>query len=229
MDESWATEGIPTSFYSRHKVAVERLLDRLEREAPGLRVARLRPALIFKRRRRHGDPPSVRRAAAARCAAPPRFDPFRARPPAPAVSGRTFPGRGRRLPARAALRGPGSLQRGRRAADRPARAGRDPPGPGRPRADRRAASGRRSHLQAAPSAHRARLAGHGPGCSPDRQSRARAELGCSPQHSATDTFRELLDGLRHGSDDETPPLARGTSGPLRIRELLTGVGARQGL
>ena len=36
----------------------------------------------------------------------------------------------------------------------------------------------------------------------------------------------LLDGMRQGSDYPTPPLARGTSGPLRIRELGTGLGAR---
>jgi UDP-glucose 4-epimerase len=49
VDESWPTEGIPTSAYSRHKVAVERLLDQFEGEAPGARVVRMRPGLIFKR------------------------------------------------------------------------------------------------------------------------------------------------------------------------------------
>src|SRR5438105_862913 len=48
VDEAWPTDGIPSSFYSRHKVEVERLLDRLERERPELRVVRMRPALIFK-------------------------------------------------------------------------------------------------------------------------------------------------------------------------------------
>jgi nucleoside-diphosphate-sugar epimerase len=47
--ESWPTEGIPSSPYSRHKAAVERLLDELEAEAaPGMRIVRLRPGLIFK-------------------------------------------------------------------------------------------------------------------------------------------------------------------------------------
>jgi UDP-glucose 4-epimerase len=50
VEESWPTDGIPTSFYSRHKSATERLLDRLEAENPDLRVVRLRPALIFKGR-----------------------------------------------------------------------------------------------------------------------------------------------------------------------------------
>jgi nucleoside-diphosphate-sugar epimerase len=48
VDESWPTEGIPSSFYSRHKVAQERLLDSFEREQPTIRVVRMRPALIFK-------------------------------------------------------------------------------------------------------------------------------------------------------------------------------------
>ena len=46
VDESWPTEGIPSSFYSRHKAAVERALDRLERDRRTLRVVRLRPGLI---------------------------------------------------------------------------------------------------------------------------------------------------------------------------------------
>src|ERR687896_1523067 len=49
VDESWPTEGIESSFYSRHKAEVERVLDRFERESPAVRVVRLRPALIFKR------------------------------------------------------------------------------------------------------------------------------------------------------------------------------------
>jgi len=49
VDESWPTDGIPSSFYSRHKAEVERLLDRFEQEHPSVRSVRLRPALIFKR------------------------------------------------------------------------------------------------------------------------------------------------------------------------------------
>jgi UDP-glucose 4-epimerase len=49
VSEDWPTEGIATSFYSAHKAAVERMLDRLEREVPGLRIVRLRPGLIFSR------------------------------------------------------------------------------------------------------------------------------------------------------------------------------------
>ncbi|WP_432496138.1 NAD-dependent epimerase/dehydratase family protein [Kineococcus gypseus] len=49
VDESWPTTGVPTSQYSREKVAVEAHLDVLEAQAPGLTVARVRPALVFQR------------------------------------------------------------------------------------------------------------------------------------------------------------------------------------
>jgi nucleoside-diphosphate-sugar epimerase len=49
VDESWPTDGTPTSFYARHKAEVERLLDRFQLEQAETRVARLRPGLIFKR------------------------------------------------------------------------------------------------------------------------------------------------------------------------------------
>ncbi|HEX6986160.1 MAG TPA: NAD-dependent epimerase/dehydratase family protein, partial [Planctomycetaceae bacterium] len=48
VDESWPTDGVQTSFYSRHKAAVERILDDFERRNEAISVARLRPALIFK-------------------------------------------------------------------------------------------------------------------------------------------------------------------------------------
>src|SRR4051812_32207128 len=49
VDESWPTEGIPTSFYARHKAAVERILDAFAAAHPDVRVVRLRPGLIFQR------------------------------------------------------------------------------------------------------------------------------------------------------------------------------------
>jgi UDP-glucose 4-epimerase len=56
--------------------------------------------------------------------------------------------------------------------------------------------------------------------------RARDELGWAPSRSATETLRELIDGIHDGAELGTPPLERATSGPARIRELLTGLGAR---
>jgi UDP-glucose 4-epimerase len=49
VDESWPCEGIPASWYSRHKAEVERRLDRLEERHPALAVVRLRPAITTKR------------------------------------------------------------------------------------------------------------------------------------------------------------------------------------
>ncbi|MCU1516666.1 MAG: epimerase [Pseudarthrobacter sp.] len=48
-DESWPATGIAGSHYSRHKAEQELLLDRFEADNPGIRVARLRPGLIFQR------------------------------------------------------------------------------------------------------------------------------------------------------------------------------------
>lgn len=49
VDEDHPTDGIAASTYSRHKARVERMLDRFEERAPGVRVVRIRPALVFKR------------------------------------------------------------------------------------------------------------------------------------------------------------------------------------
>ena len=57
-------------------------------------------------------------------------------------------------------------------------------------------------------------------------SRARRELGWTPGRGADEALTELLGGLRDRAGFDTPPLARDTGGPMRIRELLTGVGGR---
>jgi nucleoside-diphosphate-sugar epimerase len=57
-------------------------------------------------------------------------------------------------------------------------------------------------------------------------SRARQELGWQPRSSATDALVELLNGMREGADEQTPPLAGESSGPARVREFLTSLGAR---
>ena len=48
VPETWPTDGVPSAWYSRHKSAVERILDEVEAANPGMRVVRLRPGLIFK-------------------------------------------------------------------------------------------------------------------------------------------------------------------------------------
>src|SRR5689334_19184639 len=46
VDESWPTDGVPTSQYSRHKAAAEHHLDVFERRKPGVVVTRLRPGIV---------------------------------------------------------------------------------------------------------------------------------------------------------------------------------------
>lgn len=48
VDESWPIGGVPGSWYGEQKTEAERRLDAIEAEFPGLRVVRLRPALIMK-------------------------------------------------------------------------------------------------------------------------------------------------------------------------------------
>jgi nucleoside-diphosphate-sugar epimerase len=57
-------------------------------------------------------------------------------------------------------------------------------------------------------------------------SRIRGELGWEPRRTAGEALLELLRGMRRNDGVETPPLQSGGSGPLRIREFLTGVGGR---
>jgi len=59
--------------------------------------------------------------------------------------------------------------------------------------------------------------------------RARDELGWRAHRSSEEALAELIEGIRQGAGFDTPPLARRTSGPLRVREIATGLGARIGL
>jgi nucleoside-diphosphate-sugar epimerase len=49
VDESWPTHGWPDAAYCREKAYLERALDVFERDHPGIRVVRMRPAFLFKR------------------------------------------------------------------------------------------------------------------------------------------------------------------------------------
>jgi UDP-glucose 4-epimerase len=228
VDESWPTTGIASSFYSRHKAAIERDLDRLGREQPGLRIVRLRPGLIFKRtaateiRRLFAGPllPSALLRS--------RLAPF-----APEIPGLRFQavhsddvGEAYRRAIVSDAAGPFNI------AAEPAIG-----------SDELAALlhvGRRVRLAprvaraAAAAAYRLRLTPTEPGWLDLAlnvplmdTARARSQLGWTPARSATDALAELVEGMREGADDHTPPLARQTGGPARVREFLTGVGARQ--
>jgi nucleoside-diphosphate-sugar epimerase len=49
VDESWPTDGVPSSWYSRSKAMAERLLDAHEAGSSGTVVSRLRPGIIGQR------------------------------------------------------------------------------------------------------------------------------------------------------------------------------------
>jgi nucleoside-diphosphate-sugar epimerase len=226
VDESWPAHGIRSSFYARHKVAVERQLDRLEREQPQLRVVRMRPGLIFKAPaateiRRLFAGPFLPRALVRSSLIP--FVPDVTRLRFQAVHSLDV-GDAFRRALLSDARGAFNL-----AADPPigpaelaeilqARRLKIPP-----RVLRAAAAVTFAlHLQPTePGWLDMALA------VPLMDSaRACAELGWMPRHSATDALRELIEGIRAGDDLKTPPLARATSGPGRIQELLTGIGRR---
>ncbi|MBV9336992.1 MAG: NAD-dependent epimerase/dehydratase family protein [Solirubrobacterales bacterium] len=226
VDESWPTEGIRTSFYARHKVAVERQLDRLEREHPSTRVVRMRPALIFKA----DAATEIRRLFAGpllpRALLRPELIPF-----VPDVPRLRFQavhsldvGDAYRRAVLADVRGAFNVAA-------------DPPIGPRELADvlhARRLSLPGSALRAAAAATFAlRLQPTEPGwvdmafAVPLLDSaRARSELGWAPRRTSTEALTELIEGMRRGDDYQTPPLAGGTSGPGRIREFLTGLGAR---
>jgi nucleoside-diphosphate-sugar epimerase len=49
VDESWPTTGIPSLAYSRHKAAVERVLDDYEQSGGAMTVTRIRPGIVGQR------------------------------------------------------------------------------------------------------------------------------------------------------------------------------------
>jgi len=49
VDESWPTEGVPTSRYSRHKAWAERVLDDVEADGTLRTITRLRPGIVGQR------------------------------------------------------------------------------------------------------------------------------------------------------------------------------------
>jgi UDP-glucose 4-epimerase len=229
VDESWPTGGIESSFYARHKAEVERLLDKFERESPSVRVVRLRPALIFKREAASG----IRRLFAG---------PFL---PSPLVRRELIPlvprterlcfqavhshdvGDAYRLAALRDVRGAFNVAAepvlnsdvlSRLLAARPARVH-----PGLLRAG--AALSYRLHLQPSEPG----WLDMGLAAPLMNSGKAEKELGWKPRHAADDALGELLRGIRDRAGLDTPPLASDTGGPLRVRELLSGVGQRSGL
>jgi nucleoside-diphosphate-sugar epimerase len=225
VDESWPTGGIETSFYSRHKSAVERLLDSLEADHPGLRVVRLRPGLIFKReaatgiRRLFAGPflpsPLVRPGL---IPIVPRIERLRFQ----AVHSDDVANAYRLAVVDGKARGPFNI-----AADPVL----DPDELGRLLRARPVPVSARVLRRAAEISWRLRLQPSSPGWLDMAlgvpimdTTRAQTELGWRPRRTGGEALLELLQGMRERAGSETPPLAPSTSGPARVRELITGVG-----
>jgi UDP-glucose 4-epimerase len=226
VDEGWPTEGTQTSFYSRHKVAVERELDRFEADNPETRVVRLRPALIFKDEAAN----EIRRLFVG-----PFLPNFLLRlkfvPALPRVDRLRFQAVHSEDVGRAYLRAVLADVDGafNIAAEPPLspeemaeRIGvRSFPVPARV-VRRLADLSWKAHLQPTPPGW-LDMALNVPLMSSER---AHKELGWEPRHSGVDALEELLAGMRGGHGVETPPLEADSAGG-RLEDLKTGVGARQ--
>jgi UDP-glucose 4-epimerase len=227
VDESWPTGGTPSSFYARHKAAVERLLDRLEAERSEVRVVRLRPGLIFQR----GAASEIRRLFAGPfvpgALASPKRIPLVPRHPRlrfQAVHADDVADAYRRAvvgDARGAFNVAAepvldSERLGQLLGARPISV---------PAAVLRAGAAAAFHLRVTPTP---------PGWVDMAlavplmdTARAREVLGWQPRHDAGDALLELLDGIRTAAGSPTPTLMPGGGIASRAREILTGVGSRQ--
>src|SRR5579884_1191904 len=221
VDESWPAGGVGSSFYGRHKAAVESLLDRFEDEHPRTRVVRLRPGLIFKREAASG----IRRLFAGPFLPSPLLRPslLRVLPEVPrlrvqAVHSRDA-GEAYRLAAVGDVHGAFNV-----AAE--------------PVLDARTVAHARGGTTfpmsvgvaraAVAASYQLRLQPSEPGWFDLAVNvplldtgRAERELGWRPRRSALDALLELIYGLRDRAGADTPPLASGAGGPLRSEELLT--------
>jgi nucleoside-diphosphate-sugar epimerase len=228
VDESWPTDGIRTSFYSRHKAAVERVLDGFETEHPQIRVVRLRPGLIFQREaaseiRRLFAGPLLPNALVRRSLIP--IVPDHPRLVFQAVHTHDV-AEAYRLAIRA-----GDARGAFNVAADPVL---DPPGLTRLLGARRVRVPAWLLRGAADLTWRARLqptpAGWvdmGLGVPVMDTSRARGVLGWVPNHTAEQALEDLIAGIRDGSGLPTPPLAPDAGDHRRADEVLrTGVGAR---
>ncbi|HMI82102.1 MAG TPA: NAD-dependent epimerase/dehydratase family protein [Solirubrobacterales bacterium] len=227
VDESWPVAGIPTSFYSRHKAATETMLDAFERREPNVRVVRLRPGLIFKAEAAS----EIRRLFAG-----PFLPGFLVRkglvPVIPRVPRLRFQavhsrdvGEAYRQAVVREVSGAFNVAAepeigvdelcelfGARSFPLPAGA-------------LRAAANATWKLRLQPSPPG--WIDLALGVPMMDTTRAREELGWEPAVTSLQALDELLDGLRHAEGGPTPPLDPAAGGPMRARELATGVGQRQ--
>ena len=226
VGEDWPVGGTPSSFYARHKAAVEGLLDDFERHNGATKVVRMRPALIFK-----GEAASEIRRLFVGPFLPSFLLRDRLIPAVPRVPGLRFQavhsadvGRAYALAVVGDATGAFNL------------AAEPPLGP-EEIAD---VLGARTFplpagvlRQLANLSWRLRLQPTPPGwldmalAVPLMSAqRAAAELGWKPRFSAIEAFEELFEGMRRGAGKSTPPL-QSTGRGGRLDELRTGVGGRQ--
>ncbi|MBA2332622.1 MAG: NAD-dependent epimerase/dehydratase family protein [Actinobacteria bacterium] len=214
VDESWPTEGIPASWYSRQKAEVERRLDRLEVDLPDLRVVRMRPAITTKRAAASGQRRLFAGPFLPSALLRPGWIPF-----VPDVPGLTLQlvhaddvGDAYRRAALSDARGAFNL------AAEPVLD---------PAAIAHALETRTLRLTAGilRGAARATWLARAQPTSPDwldlafgapvlDAGRARSELGWSPTRRADETLREVVAGIREGAGLATPPLQPGRGGAL---------------
>jgi len=225
VDESWPTHGIATSFYSRHKAACERALDEIEQTHPRLRVVRLRPGLIFKREAAS----EIRRLFAGPFLPSPLLRPGLL-PVVPDLPRLRFQAV-HSLDVADAYRLAALSDGARGAYNVAAEPVLDPETLAEALGARRVPVPAALLRAGALATWKARLQPTPPGWLdlglgvPIMDvSRARGELGWTPRRTSTEALLELIDGMRDSAGLDTPPLSPSTGGPLRIRELLTGVG-----
>src|SRR5919199_2439638 len=228
VDESWPTGGTPTSYYARHKAEVERRLDRFEAESSEVRVVRMRPGLVFKREAAEG----IRRLFAGPFLPSPLVRPelINAIPDIPNLRSQIIHSYDVGEAFRLAIvndeaRGAFNL------ATEPVL---DPEELGRILDARTMSLSAQVARVSARLSWQLRLQPVSEGWLDMAMSvpvmdtgRARRELGWSSERSADEALLDLLEGLRTGAGLDTPPLSPKTGGPLRIREILTGVGGRE--
>jgi UDP-glucose 4-epimerase len=219
VDESWPTGGTPNSYYARHKAEVERRLDRFESEAPGL---------VFKKESAQG----IRRLFAGPFLPSPlvRTDLINAVPDIPNLRGQIIHSYDVGEAFRLAVVNDGA----RGAFNLAAEPVLDPDELGRilgakpvPLSPQVARAGARLSWQLRLQPVSEGWLDMALSIPVMDTSRAREVLGWAPQRSADEALLDLLEGLRTGAGLDTPPLSPRTSGPFRIREILTGVGGRE--
>lgn len=226
VGEGYPTDGVPQAAYSREKAYLERVLDRFETDHPDIAVTRMRPAFIF------------RQAAASqqrRLFLGP-FAPRRLLRPGllPVLP---IPGDLRmqavHTPDVAEAYATAVLARPRGAFNLAAEPVLDPP---------RLAELMRSRWVDVPAptlrlgmaaAFRARLLPAAPELFDLLMSvpmmsteRAASELGWAPRATSYDAVRAFVDAPLPPETPPTPPLDPATSGPGRVHEVTTGLGAR---